>query len=35
MWLYNKDVYRAKGDKPVDASTLRRWLVQARMQDLL
>jgi hypothetical protein len=28
-------MYRAKGDKPIDASTLRRWLVQARMQGLL
>jgi hypothetical protein len=35
MWLYDKDIYRAQGDKPVDASTLRRWLVQARMQGLL
>jgi hypothetical protein len=35
MWLYDQGLYRAKGDKPVDASTLRRWLGQAGIQGLL
>jgi predicted transcriptional regulator len=35
MRLYDKGIYRAKGDKPVDAGTLARWLTQARAQGLL
>jgi hypothetical protein len=35
MRLYDKGLYRAKGDKPVDAGTLARWLAQARAQGLL
>lgn len=33
--LYDKGIYRAKNDKPVDAGTLARWLTQARAQGLL
>ena len=35
MRLYDKGIYRAKNDKPVDAGTLARWLTQARAQGLL
>jgi hypothetical protein len=35
MRLYDKGIYRAKGDKPVDAGTLSRWQAQARAQGLL
>jgi hypothetical protein len=33
--LYDKGIYRARNDKPVDAGTLARWLTQARAQGLL
>jgi hypothetical protein len=33
--LFDTNIYRAKGDRPVDAGTLARWLRQAEAQGLL